>query len=562
MLKIMYTNSCFMKRYVCMNKKKPCTGVLAFIFTTCILGGCSREGRQGGILGGLLNNKALEIVSGSENRELEPILAEFTKETGVKISMTYKGSVDIMTDLRNGAPGYDAVWPANSIWIAMGDNDHITRHEKSIMSSPVVFGVRKSLAQRLGLTGRQVSVKDILAATESTGSETGALRFAMTSATQSNSGAAAYLGFLSAILGKNTPVTMSDLQNEELRSDVKRLLQGVNRSSGSSDWLKDLLAENPGSFDAMVNYESLVIALNRELTAKGFEPLYIIYPYDGMSLSDSPLAYVDRGDTSKEEAFLKLQEYLLSDAVQKQLNDIGRRTGITLTIDNPDPLVWNRDWGVDTERTLSFISLPSRDVILEALNLYQSALKKPSATVYCLDFSGSMEGRGNDQLVEAMHTILNQAIASNYMLQNTIDDYTAVLAFSNETLGFMDSRGNSQGELMELYEWVRSLTPVGGTDIYSPVVEALNYLEQNFDSSYIKSVVLMTDGESNTGMTEGQFKRYMRMRDKGEAIPVFSIMFGDASDNQLSEIAELTMARVFDGRRDLIAAFKQVRGYN
>jgi len=39
-------------------------------------------------------------------------------------------------------------------------------------------------------------------------------------------------------------------------------------------------------------------------------------------------------------------------------------------------------------------------------------------------------------------------------------------------------------------------------------------------------------------------------------------MFGDASDNQLKEIAELTMARVFDGRRDLIGAFKQVRGYN
>jgi Ca-activated chloride channel family protein len=39
-------------------------------------------------------------------------------------------------------------------------------------------------------------------------------------------------------------------------------------------------------------------------------------------------------------------------------------------------------------------------------------------------------------------------------------------------------------------------------------------------------------------------------------------MFGSASNQQLGNIAELTMARVFDGRKDMIAAFKQVRGYN
>ena len=35
--------------------------------------------------------------------------------------MTYEGSVDIMQELQNGATGYDAVFPANSIWISMGD---------------------------------------------------------------------------------------------------------------------------------------------------------------------------------------------------------------------------------------------------------------------------------------------------------------------------------------------------------------------------------------------------------------------------------------------------------
>jgi len=45
-------------------------------------------------------------------------------------------------------------------------------------------------------------------------------------------------------------------------------------------------------------------------------------------------------------------------------------------------------------------------------------------------------------------------------------------------------------------------------------------------------------------------------------IPVFSIMFGDADEKELTEISKLTGGRVFDGRRDLIDAFRKVKGYN
>ena len=45
-------------------------------------------------------------------------------------------------------------------------------------------------------------------------------------------------------------------------------------------------------------------------------------------------------------------------------------------------------------------------------------------------------------------------------------------------------------------------------------------------------------------------------------IPIYSIMFGNADNSQLSNIASLTNAKVFDGRTNLLEAFKQVRGYN
>ena len=39
-------------------------------------------------------------------------------------------------------------------------------------------------------------------------------------------------------------------------------------------------------------------------------------------------------------------------------------------------------------------------------------------------------------------------------------------------------------------------------------------------------------------------------------------MFGDADNVQLEGIADLTNGKVFDGKKDLVAAFKEVRGYN
>ena len=44
--------------------------------------------------------------------------------------------------------------------------------------------------------------------------------------------------------------------------------------------------------------------------------------------------------------------------------------------------------------------------------------------------------------------------------------------------------------------------------------------------------------------------------------PFFSIMFGDADETQLEELARYTNARVFDGRENLTEAFRSVKGYN
>lgn len=541
-----------------MRKRKFGTALTLFLAFALLLTGCAgspgeaktEEKERDASAEIMKADGTIRILSGSENEELEAVIDECSQATGVEIEMDYKGSVDIMRALESGAEEYDAVWPASSIWLSMGDVNHLVKHSQSISMTPVVFGIRDSLAEELGFKGKDVSVKDILAAIQG-----GKMSFCMTSATQSNSGASAYIGFLYALLGKQEGMTAEDLQGEQLRADITELLGGVERSSGSSDWLKDLFLKE--DYDAMVNYECLIIDANRQLESEGKEPLYIVYPYDGLSIADSPLGYVDHGDSQKEEAFQAVQQYLLSKEAQSEIEATGRRISANgVSDENKD--VFNEEWGVDTERILSSIQMPDADVLMEALNLYQTSFKKPSLNIYCLDFSGSMEGTGEAQLKDAMSQILLQENASRNFLQANAGEVNEVIFFDNTILDIERAADDSDEALAQLYQKVADFQIAGGTDIYNAAAQALAEASSYDLEKYTPAIILMTDGVSDYN-----YQTFQEAWDiLGIDVPVFSITFGAADPTQLEELAEATGGRVFDGTQDLTEAFRSVKGYN
>ena len=336
---------------------------------------------------------------------------------------------------------------------------------------------------------------------------------------------------------------------EELSSLARDLLLRKTAPQGGAALLT-------GGYDAMVNYECLVISANQELEERGEETLYAVYPYDGLSIADSPLGYVDNGNDRKEEAFLKLQEYLLSDEVQNEIQRTGRRTGYEgVSAENAD--VFRADWGVQPDRVLSPIRMPSTDVLMECLDLYQTQFRKPSLTVYCLDYSGSMEGIGREQMVEAMSQILIQENAEKNLLQASEHEVNILIPFEGYPRDVYTAEGNG-AELEALNTTVQDLEPEGGTDMYAAAIQGLEELEKYDLSQYTPAIILLTDGQS-----EGSFRAFAdAYQELGAQVPVFSIMFGDADESQLEDLAELTNARVFDGREDLVGAFRSVKGYN
>ena len=72
------------------------------------------------------------------------------------------------------------------------------------------------------------------------------------------------------------------------------------------------------------------------------------------------------------------------------------------------------------------------------------------------------------------------------------------------------------------------------------------------------AIILLTDGQSGGSLYDFE-DAYEEL---GAEVPVFSIMFGDADETQLEELAQYTNARVFDGRENLTEAFRSVKGYN
>ena len=522
---------------------------LAFILLLVALFGSFDSEKNENLKEIITSEESFKIISSSENKDLENIIMNYANSKDIDVEIEYAGTLEIMEKLNQGEK-YDAVWASNSIWLYMLDDSVSVSESKSTSTNPVIFAVTKSKAKELDFIEKDIYTNDIIQAIKDK-----KLEFSMSNPTQTNTGATAYLGLLTAISGNPEVLKQSDLDNENTKNELVSLFSGLKRSSGSEEFLEEMFLN--GSYDAVVTYESSIININKTLEKEGKETLYALYPLDGVSISDSPFAYIDNGNDEKKEEFLLLRDYILSDEGQRELAKTGRRTWFGGVSDDVDKKVFNPDWGINTTKYIVPIKFPNTDIIQKALALYQSELRKPVHTVFCLDYSGSMGGDGYNQLTDAMKYILTQSEAEKDLLQYTEKDKITVIPFSSDVIDIWKTENGAATN--ELLNKIITQTPLGATNIYDTSIEALKILKNENMENYNVSVVLMTDGLSNLG-EYSELKKYYSNLDM--EIPIYSIMFGSAYQEELNNIANLTNAKVFDGKNDLLKAFKEVRGYN
>lgn len=491
------------------------------------------------------------IITTYENQDFENELVNYGKKNKINVKITYAGDLEIIQKLNSGEE-YDAVWISNSIWLYMLNSDVSIKNSKSISINPVVFGIKKSVAKELGFVDNKVYNKDIINVIRDK-----KLKYVMPSVTKTNAGATAYLGFLKVLSNSDGILTIDALENETLQDDLKALFSGVERVSGTEDFLENIFL-NSDEYEAVVSSETSLIRINKQLVDKNKEPLYLIYPEDGVAISDFPFAYIDRGQ-KKENKFEVIQKYLLSKEGTEKLEKLGRRVWYGGTNNKSDKNVFNPEWGINTNKYLMSLRYPSKTVINKAFSLYVDVLRKPSIVVFCLDFSGSMYGDGITQLRNAMNYILDYEQASKDFIQFTSRDMVYVIPF-NGTLfsGIVGGQFNDYNK-NKILSTINELNPNGETNIYTPTVEALKLIKNIQGDDYTKTVILMTDGYSNIGSFQ-ELKSFYNTNHLN--VPIYSIMFGSPSEQQLLEISSLTNAKIFNGIYNLKEAFKEVRSFN
>ncbi|MCA1943674.1 MAG: substrate-binding domain-containing protein [Desulfovibrio sp.] len=513
----------------------------------CLAGGCSDTATP---------LESISILACPEVQRVEPAILQAARARKLDVQLRYKPPVDIMQDLQTSTFPCDAVLTGNLPWLTLGDPAHHVREEASIMHSPVALGVRRDLAASLGWQDREVPMAEIWAAVRD-----GRLTMAMASATQSSSGAAAYMGMLFALAGKPEMLEPRHLQDAALQDRLRRLLHGVCRTAGGSQLLTDVFFGSPTPLAAILNEESQLLAINQALTTRGEEPLHLVYPADGLAVADFTLGFVERPDNKhKLERFIELRNHLLEPDAQQAFAALGFRTALQGM--NPklaDASLFRPEWGVDLARPLTLIRWPAPESLREALDLYQTSLRRPSATVYLLD----ARPQSLRQRQEALAALLEPSRVARAMLQPTPQDVVMVLPFGQAP---DDARqpespwvvhGNAPEALEALQRRIDALpadaspAQVQGQapalDLDQALAQARDWL-QTSSGQGLASIILLADADLVPGDISPAISPAIS---PGTSLPPVSVVLTgtrEASADAFEPLATATGGRVFDGR--------------
>ena len=491
----------------------------------------------------------ITVLAGSEVKDVQPLLDDLKKATGVTLALSYTGSLDGAEQIDGGA-AVDAAWFSlgNYLRLLPNASKRIVASNK-IMLSPVVIGVKKSVADRFGWTNNPNVTWENIQAKAADGS----FHFAMTNPAASNTGLCALIGVATALSGSSDAIDTGTIDNTALAAFFK----GQTLTAGSSGFLADDFVRQQDSVDGIINYESVLMTLNSGGTLK--EPLEIIYPKEGIVTADYPFILLNK---AKQDAYNKAVAWLLDPAQQRRImTDVSRRPAVPgIALDSKFP-----------SQTLVSLDFPSKlDTIRTLITDYLNVVRKPASAVFVLDTSGSMDGERLDSLKHAVTQLtgLDQSLTGQFSSFRAREQVTFVTFSTSvedvKTFTIDDTNPNGP-DMSAIRDYIDGLSAGGSTAIYSALEQAYSTVGQEIgaDPNRLYSIVLMTDGENNAGASAGDFAgNYGSLPADVRAVHVYPILFGEAAVSDMQSIASTTGGTVFDAKStSLDSIFKQIRGY-
>lgn len=504
--------------------------------------GCERKQGPNNESGNLLSSSSygqtFTILAGSELKDVESLVQAFGMQKNVQVQFKYTGSLDAVDEL--AAKSYDSAWLSHGKYLQLVPEmkSQIKASEKT-MYSRVVLGVKPEKMSELGWANGKTNWKDILKAVEQ-----GKFKFAMTNPTGSNSGFVSLVGLAASLSGKGDALEESDIPEKELSVFFK----GQSMTAGSSGFLADKFVAESAKADALINYESVIKSIQDKVK------LTVLIPKEGVVTADYPLMRLT-GDTEKTAFYNELVAYLRSPEVQK---DIAQRTGRT-------PLL-----GDDSTDIINELPFPGNLKVIEAvLQGFLDVYSKPAVSYFVVDTSGSMDNYG--RLVELQKSLLTlsegDGTVGGRFASFKNRESIGLVSFSNQvsapqTFELTNDKVANTAELGKFANSVRSLYAGGGTAIYSAISSVYGDAQAKLaKGDKTVSIVLLTDGSNNSGMSHREFLRMVNQMGEPK-VPVYTILYGEGNSSELSEVAQVTGGNVFDARKaGLKKVMKSIRAY-
>ncbi|MFD7626079.1 substrate-binding domain-containing protein [Streptomyces sp. NPDC059851] len=523
----------------------PCLALAVLAGAT----GCTADGPAGPEeSASAYKDGTLRVLASSELADMEPVLKAAKKATGVNVELTWSGTLDAAEQVASGkADGrYDAIWLSSNDYLRLRpETAGKIGGETPVMSSPVAVGVKPDALARLGWKPEEVTWSAVHEAVAA-----GKLTYGMTDPVRSNSGFSALVSVASGLSGAQAALTDADVT--AARPKLKQFFAGQKLTSGSSGWLATAYAKR-GDVDALVNYESVLLAMNRDAKTD----LTVVRPRDGVVTAHYPLTLLTSAPAGARESGRVLTDWLRGTEAQKLITERTFRRPVAAGVAPAAGL------NPDKRRELPFPG--SRQVADGLLASYENELRRPSRTVYVLDTSGSMAeenriGRLRDALTELTGTG-DSGPGRRFRDREEV----TLLPFGDkvkQVLTHVVEPGNPGPALDGIRKDAGALRPEGGTAVYASLRAAYEHLGKG-NADAFTSIVLMTDGQS--GDRAKDFESFhAALPEAQKHTPVFAVLFGDSDRKELTRITEVTGGRLFDatsGNASLRGAFEEIRGY-
>lgn len=386
--------------------------------------------------------------------------------------------------------------------------------------------------------------------------EWGPFRFGMSNPARDTAGLLALTAILDADASGQT-------SSEELENAfaLHRLLDPELYHETTEQLLTTLRSADNEGEQAALSLVSAFPALEHDVfeynQAKPEVPLAAVYPTNGNVEADHPYLvlraeWVDERQREVAEAFL---DYLRSPAPQQALREAGFRGT-------------NREAGEDftAQHGLvpQLVALPRTVLVPDSVTLAidrWTALSRPSNVLIAFDVSGSMlreiPGTGEPRMDFA-----KRAAAETVELF-TDDDQVGLWEFSTALDGDLDYRSlvpiGPLGDFLadgrqrreQLLGAIDGLEPAEDTALYTTIQAAYDTVLANYDPAAVNMVVVLTDGEDDTGDRPGvaldELRDHLESAPTGEQqVRLVTVAFGEEPDFEvMQELSGVTGGQAY-----------------